>query len=394
MHDTFIPFSPPSLGEDEIAEVVDALRSGWLTTGPKVKRFEQEFAEYVGAAHAVAVNSGTAALHIALAAIGIKPGDKVLVPTMTFAATAEVVCYFGADPVLVDCDPGTLNITPGTVDAALTRLASVERKKVRAVIPVHIAGQPCEMCELLQLAATEQLEVVEDAAHALPAMDGGQMIGAISRATAFSFYATKTITTGEGGMLTTNDGDLADHCRRLSLHGISKDAWKRYTSEGSWYYEILEPGYKYNMTDIAASIGIHQLHKCDRFWERRREIAEKYDRAFASLPELEIPSVSPTVQQHAWHLYILRLNLDRLQCDRAQFIEELRSRGIGTSVHFIPLHLHPYYRETYGYQPEDFPVAYSQYQRSLSLPIYPALTDNDVDRVIASVVEILDKFRR
>ena len=354
----FLPFALPLIEAEELQEVQDTLQSGWITSGPRVKRFEAEFAAYVGAKHAIAVNSCTAAMHLALEAIKLQPGDLVLTTPYTFAASAEVVRYFHATPVFVDMDSETFNIDPQKLEWTLEELSRKSSRKwiPKAVIPVHIAGQPCEMDAIHAAARRHNLVVIEDAAHAIPTKYRGRMIGALSDFTCFSFYATKTLTTGEGGMICTENDEWAERCRVMSLHGISKDAWNRYTAEGSWYYEIIAPGYKYNMTDIAAALGIAQLRKCDRMWQRRAEIAHRYTEAFADLPEVEVPHVHADVQ-HAWHLYIIRLNLERLHCDRTQFIEQLKAQNIGTSVHFIPLHLHPYYRQEYGYQPHDFPVA-------------------------------------
>jgi len=382
----FIPFHVPAIGAEEIRAVVDTLESGWLTSGTKVKRFEDDFAEYVGSKHAVAVNSGTAALHLALDAIGIRQGDEVIVPTMTFTATAEVVLYFKAKPVLVDCQEDTLNLDPKQIEAAIT-------SKTKAIIPVHFGGQPCDMTPILEIAKTHKLYVVEDAAHALPASYEGKKIGTIGDITCFSFYATKTITTGEGGMATTENSEWAERMRMMSLHGISHDAWKRYTKEGSWYYEILNPGFKYNLTDIAAAIGIEQLKKCDEFRKAREKIAKIYDRSFADLEEIHTP-VRRSDTEHAWHLYVIQLNLDRLQITRKQFIEALREEQIGTSVHFIPLHLHPYYRDNFGYQPSDFPNASSAFERIVSLPIYPKMTEADVESVIGAVRKVVKLNRR
>ena len=382
----FLPFHVPEIGDEEIRSVVETLRSGWLTTGSKVKQFEENFALYTRATHAVALNSGTAALHLALDAIGIKEGDEVIVPTMTFAATAEVVLYFKARPILVDCEADTLNIDPDQIERKIT-------PKTRAIIPVHIAGQPCNMDKIVQIARAHNLKVIEDAAHALPALYRGKMVGTIGDITCFSFYATKTITTGEGGMATTNNPEWADRMRMMSLHGISKDAWKRYTSEGSWYYEVLYPGYKYNLTDIAAAIGIEQLKKCDRFFESRRRIASMYNETFADLPEMRRPACGPDVQ-HAWHLYVIQLELERLRITRNEFIEALKKENIGTSVHFIPLHLHPYYRNTLGCKPQDFPNASAVFERIVSLPIYPKMTEGDVQNVIAAVKRIVREYRR
>ena len=306
--------------------------------------------------HAVAVNSGTAALHLALDAVGIKEGDEVIVPTMTFTATAEVVLYFKAKPVLVDCQRDTFNLDPTQIEAAIT-------SKTKAIIPVHMAGQPCDMDAILSIARKHDLRVIEDAAHALPASYRGQTIGTIGDITCFSFYATKTITTGEGGMATTDNSEWAKRMRMMSLHGISHDAWKRYTKEGSWYYEVLYPGFKYNLTDIAAAIGIEQLKKCNEFWQARQHIARIYEKAFAELEEIQVPVCRKDVQ-HAWHLFVIQLNLERLRINRNQFIDALREKEIGTSVHFIPLHLHPYYRDKFGYKPGDFPNASSSLRKN------------------------------
>jgi dTDP-4-amino-4,6-dideoxygalactose transaminase len=397
-----LPFSLPWIGEEEIAAVVDCLRSGWITTGPRVKQFEAAFAEYLGCRHAVAVNSCTAALHLALEALGVGPGDEVVVPTMTFAATAEVVHYLGARPVLIDCHPETLNLDVDCLAAFLEERCEPGEEgarnrstgaRVRAVIPVHFAGLPCRMEPLLALAERHGLAVVEDAAHALPAHVGGRPVGTLGAAGAFSFYATKNITTGEGGMLTTDDDALAERARMMSLHGISRDAWLRYTAKGSWQYEIVAPGFKYNMTDIAAALGLAQLGRSEELWEIRRRYAASYSEAFRAVPELEAPPDASPHDRHAWHLYVLRLNPERLALDRAGFIEELRARGIGASVHFIPLHLHPYYRASYGYRRHDFPVASAVYERILSLPLYPRMALDDVDRVIGAVEAIVEANR-
>jgi dTDP-4-amino-4,6-dideoxygalactose transaminase len=386
MSSEFIPFHKPAIGEEEIRSVVETLRSGWLTTGPKVKLFEAEFASYTDSSHAVAVNSATAALHLALEAVGIKSGDEVIVPTMTFTATAEVVLYLGARPVLVDCRTDDLNIDVDRIEAAISN-------NTKAIVPVHIAGRPCAMDQILAIAQRHGLRVIEDAAHALPASHCGRKVGAIGDITCFSFYATKTITTGEGGMATTNNPEWASRMRMMSLHGISHDAWDRYTEQGSWYYEVLRPGYKYNMTDIAAALGIEQLKKCDAFYQARLRIAERYDQAFADLPEIETPGDSSGLQ-HAWHLYIIQLNPDRLRTNRRDFIKALNSRKIGTSVHFIPLHLHPFYKQTYGYQASDFPQASTAFDRIVSLPIYPMMTERDVSCVIGAVRDLVQEYRR
>ena len=385
MRNSFLPYSLPFVGEEEIAEVVDSLRSGWVTTGPKVKHFEDAFAAYVGARHAIAVNSCTAALHTSLAALGIGPGDEVIVPTLTFCATANVVIHLGATPVIVDVDQD-FYMSAEAVCRAIT-------PRTRAIIPVHYAGQACSLREILVLAGSHGIPVVEDAAHAAGAEYEGRKIGTHGRAVCFSFYAIKNMTTGEGGMVTTNDDALAERIRLLSLHGMSRDAWKRYSEAGSWYYEVLEPGYKYNMTDIQASLGIHQLRRLDGFIERRQQIARMYDEAFSDLPEIVSPPRLPG-RTHTYHLYPIRLRSGLLQLSRSEFIEELRRRHIGASVHFIPLHRHPFYRDRFGYKAEQFPVAEELYPELVSLPLYPKMSDKDAEDVIGAVREIVLSRRR
>jgi len=389
----FLPFALPDIDGAELAEIKDALDSGWITTGPKVRQFEADFAAAVGARHALAVNSATAAMHIALEAVGLERGDEAITTPYTFAATAEVVRYFDAKPVLVDICSSDFNIDPAKIEAAIT-------PRTKAIIPVHIAGLPVDMSAVYRIAQQRHLAVIEDAAHAFPARHDGHMIGSppaafadVTSVVCFSFYATKTITTGEGGMLCANDETIAERCRVMSLHGISKNAWNRYAAAGSWYYEIMAPGFKYNMTDIAAAMGLAQLRKAERMWLRRREIAQAYNRAFAGVAELQTPH-DDGAKQHAWHLYMLRLNLEKLAIDRAQFVEELKNRNIGASVHFIPLHMHPYYQQTYGYQPDDFPVACHEYQREISLPIYSKMSDGDVEDVIAVALDVVNLHRR
>jgi len=382
---TFLPFSPPSISEEEIAAVVETLRSEWITTGPKTKEFEQHFADYIGASAALALNSCTGGLHIALAALGIGPGDEVITTPITFACSANVIEHVGATPILADVEPETL-----TLD--LQQVAQKITARTKAIMPVHFAGHPAEMRPLLDLAAQHRLFVIEDAAHALPAKYEGQMIGTLSDFTAFSFYATKNLTTAEGGMLTGTPERIAE-ARLWSLHGMNRDAWKRYSSEGSWYYEVVLPGFKYNMTDIQAALGIVQLRRLSEFQARRRAIVAQYQAAFSALEALQVPVERPNVE-HAWHLYTLRLNLEQLRITRAQFIEELKARNIATSVHFIPIHLHPYYRDRYGWRPEDFPVAYWEYQRLVSLPLHPRLSDADVADVINAVYDVVSVFRR
>jgi len=388
-----IPFHRPNIEEAEISEVVETLRSGWLTTGPKAKRFEAEFAAYMGQKHAVALNSCTAALHLALEAIGLKRGQSVLVPTMTFAATAEVVRYFGAKPVLVDCRAADLNMDHGDAELRLTE-ARERGEEVVAMLPVHYGGQIGDMPALAALAQKNGLHVIEDAAHCCPAyyrVDANAPwwpVGTQSAISCFSFYANKTITTGEGGMACTSNDAYADRMRVMSLHGISRDAWKRFTAEGSWYYEITAPGFKYNLTDIAAAIGLHQVRKADRLHQRRAAWAERYRELLADVEELVLPAVRPN-RIHSWHLFPIRLRLEKLTIDRAQVIAELKLRGIGTSVHWLPLHMHPYYRDTYRYHPEDLPCAAAIYPELITLPLYPDLTGADVEYVCQSLRAII-----
>jgi perosamine synthetase len=388
----FLPFARPSITDREKAAVLEVLDSGWLTTGARVKEFERRFAERVGATHAVALNSATAALHLALEAIGVGPDDEVIVPTWTFAASAEVVAYLGARPVLVDIDRRTLNATPEAMLAAVT-------PRTRAAIAVHVGGLPVEISELVEELGARGVAVVEDAAHAFPSRIGGPAgpyVGTIGRVGAYSFYATKTITTGEGGMLVTEDEAIANRVRVMSLHGISRDAWNRYTASGSWYYEIEEAGYKYNMTDIAAALGLVQLDRAGELLLARQELAAAYGAAFraAGLDELiELPP-DATDGSHAWHLYIVRLALDRIGIDRAEVIDGLKALGIGTSVHFIPLHLHPYYHRRWGYEPGDLPVAAAEYERAISLPLWPGMSTADIERVVDGLRTVLTAARR
>ena len=379
----FLPFALPEIGEDEIAEVVSSLRSGWVTTGPKTKQFESDFVEYLGGGlEAVAVNSATAGLHLGLEALGIGPGDEVITTTHTFTATAEIIRYLGADPVFVDVDADTLCIDVDAVEAAIT-------PRTKAIIPVHFAGRSADMGRLLSVAKKHGLRVMEDAAHALPTTCDGKMIGSLdSDVTVFSFYANKTITTGEGGMLVTRDPEIAKRARVMRLHGINRDAFDRFTAKApSWYYEIVAPGFKYNMTDIAASMGLHQLKKASAFQQKRAHIAALYDAALADLPIIRPPHAAAG-DVHSWHLYVIQLD-DSVNVGRDQFIERMFEQGIGCSVHYIPLHLHPYWRDTYQLTPEMFPVSQRIYERTLSLPLYTRMTDDDVARVVAAVKEAL-----
>jgi perosamine synthetase len=393
-----IPFFKVNLTDSEVDAVSAVLRSGWLTTGPKTREFESDFSRYMGQVHSVAVNSCTAALHLALEAIGIKNGDGVLVPTMTFAASAEVIRYFDARPLMIDCREDDFGIDIAHAELVLHR-AKAAGQKVSAIIAVHYGGQICDVVAIRRLAKRHDLRVIEDAAHCCPAYFREsdempwKMVGAGADVCCHSFYANKTITTGEGGMACTSQDALADRMRIMSLHGISKDAWNRFTSEGSWYYEITAPGFKYNLTDIASALGVEQLRKADQFWQMRTKVAECYSQMLADVDEIILPTVRPN-RIHSWHLYVIRLRLDRLAIDRAAFIKHLKDAGIGCSVHWMPLHLHPYYREKYGYRPEDFPVATRLYEEIISLPIYPALTEEDVAYVSGEIKRIVANHHR
>ena len=382
----FLPFHLPLIEQDDIRAVTEVLRSGWITSGPKVREFEQAFGAYLGARHALAVNSGTSALHLALKAAGVGPGDEVVLPTMTFAATAEVVIHAGAEPVLVDSLPGAMNLDVNQVEAAIT-------PRTKAIIPVHFGGHPCDMDRLLAIARNRRIALIEDSAHALPAKYRGRTVGTLGDITCFSFYATKSITTGEGGMVTTENESYAERMRILSLHGLSKDAWNRYGARGSWRYDILEAGYKYNLTDLQAALGIAQLKKCDLCGGAARRLPRNIPAGLAGVKAFHTPCASPHVQ-HAWHLYVILVDEPALRIGRDQVIEELRLRGIGTSVHFIPLHLHTYYQKEWGYRRGDFPVAERYFDRCISLPIYPRMKDGDADRVIECLADIAGKFCR
>lgn len=379
----FLPFALPDIGEEEIHEVVACLRSGWVTTGPKTRQFEQEFAAYLGGGvEAISVNSATAGLHLALEALGIGPGDDVIVPTLTFTATAEVVRYLGAQPVFVDSDPRTLCIDPAAIEAAIT-------PRTRAIIPVHYAGLACDMDAILALAARHGLRVVEDAAHAFPTVYKGKLVGTLhSDITVFSFYANKTMTTGEGGMLVTRDQALAKRARIMRIHGISQDAFARYTSRTpAWFYEVVAAGFKYNLTDIASAIGLGQLRKIDAFLARRQQLAARYTSALAGMP-LQLPPGAPAGSSHAWHLYVVRLT-DGAHLSRDELIGGLSERGIGTSVHFIPLHRQPFWRDSCALSVEQFPVAEASYHAMLTLPLYTKMTDADQTRVIDALRELV-----
>lgn len=383
-----VNFARHTVGADEAGEVMDTLASDWLTTGPKAARFEADFAAFTGAKHALAVNSATAGLHLGLEAMGVGPGDQVITTPFTFSATAAAVRHTGAEVLFADIDRRTFNIDPDSV----ARLLKEKGKGVKVILPVHFAGQACDMDALLSLAGDAGARVLEDAAHALPTTYKGRMVGTIGDATVYSFYATKTIATGEGGMVTTDDEALARRIRTMRLHGIDRDAFDRYQSDKpAWYYEIVAPGYKYNMPDIAAALGIHQLARAREFRRAREIIARRYDEAFAGTA-LGTPHVARPGDTHAWHLYVVQLELERLKIDRDRFIALLAEAGVGTSVHFIPLHLQPYWHNRYQLRPEDFPIATDVYQRAVSLPLYPRMTEAEVERVIGSVQKILGDF--
>ena len=401
-----VPFFRPDLSGGEVEEVVAALRSGWLTTGPRVRRFEEQFAAAVRGGHAVAVNSCTAALHLAVEALGLKAGDAVLVPTMTFAATAEIVRYLGAIPILVDCDPTTLNMDLGDAEAKLANLAAgrlpegiPRQSPVVGMIPVHVGGLMMDVAAVRAFARDHGLWTIEDAAHSFPAAyrprSGApwQRCGeGTARVSCFSFYANKTITTGEGGMAVTDDAALADRMRLMSLHGLSQDAWERYSGGKSWDYRIVAAGYKYNLTDVAAAIGIPQLARAEQMRTEREAVARAYSKAFAGVAEIELPAEDAD-RIHSWHLYPIRLRLDRLAIDRNVFMEQLKEAGVGCSVHWRPLHLHPYYQSTFGWRPEDLPVASSVWERLVSLPIFPGLKQEEVRHVIDTVRQLCVRNR-
>lgn len=383
MTQPFLPFALPDIGEEEIAAVSDALRSGWVTTGPKTREFEQAFTAFLGGGlESIAVNSATAGLHLALESLGIGPGDEVIAPTLTFTATVEVVRYLGADPVLVDIDPVTLNIDPAKIRSAIT-------SRTKAIMPVHYGGLACPMGEILAIAHEHGLKVVEDAAHALPTTSGGTLVGQLqSDIAVFSFYANKTMTTGEGGMVVTRHADLAERMKVMRLHGMNRDTFDRFRSKTpAWYYEVVAPGFKYNLTDIASAMGLQQLAKLPRFLQRRQVLAARYFEQLAPLP-LILPADATPGDVHAWHLFVIRLQ-DGVAVTRDDVIQGLSDRGIGTSVHYVPLHRHPYWRDRYELTPDMFPQADKAYRSMLSIPLFTAMTNDDQDRVISALHEVL-----
>ena len=384
-HESFLPYNLPDISDVEVDAVVETLRSGWLAPGPRVKRFEEDFAGFTGAKHAIALDSATAGMHLALLASGIGAGDEVITTPTTFAATVNVAIHTGATPVLADIDGGDYCIDPAAIERAIT-------PRTKAIMPVHHGGTACRMDAILDLARRHNLLVIEDAAHGLGTHIDGRHIGTFGDATVFSFYPTKNVTSGRGGMLTTNNDALADRCRLLALHGMSNDAWDRYTDRGSWAYQVLAAGYNYTMSDFQAALGHAQFSRLDEFQRRRREIALVLNERLAAVPELQLP-VERAGTTHAWHLYVVRLRPEMLTISRDEFIVKMKERGIGTSVHFIPIHHHPYYRETYGWAPGDFPVADEAFATMVSLPLYTRMTEAAVDRVATAVEEIVRGHR-
>jgi dTDP-4-amino-4,6-dideoxygalactose transaminase len=381
----FLPYNQPDISDAEIEAVSDVLRSGWLAPGPRVRAFEADFAAYAGVRHAIAIDSATAGMHLALLALGVGPGDEVITTPMTFAATVNVIIHCGATPVLADIGAGDLCVDPAAVERAVT-------PRTKAILPVHHGGAACDMPALLAIARRHGLRVVEDAAHALDTRIEGRPVGSFGDATVFSFYPTKNVTSARGGMITTNDDALAERCRLLALHGMSNDAWDRYTERGSWAYRVLAAGYNYAMSDFQAALGHAQFARLADFQRRRHELAAIYRERLSAIPALIPPAPRPGTA-HAWHLYVLRLRLERLTIDRDRFIVELKERGIGVSVHFIPVHHHPYYRETFGWAPGDFPVADAAFASMISLPLYSRMSDADALRVCDAVAEIVEAYR-
>jgi dTDP-4-amino-4,6-dideoxygalactose transaminase len=381
----FIPYALPLIEDDEIKEVVDTLKSNWLSKGPRTVEFEKIFTEYVGAEHGLGLNSCTAGLHISQLAAGIGEGDEVITTPYTFVASANTIIHTGATPVFVDIDPVTMNIDPKKIEEKIT-------PKTKAIIPVHFAGYPCDMDSIMEIAKKHNLIVIEDAAHAVYTKYKGRPIGSIGDFTCFSFYATKNLVTGEGGLVTTHNEEWADRMRVMSLHGMSKNAWNRYSDKGSWYYEVEYPGYKYNMTDMMAALGLVQLEKLERMQARREEIAKKYNDAFSRIEGIILPHYDD-VNVHAWHLYVIRLKENYFTVDRSQFIEELKGKGVGTSVHFIPVPMQPYYKQL-GYNVEDYPNTLAAFNGAISLPLYPKMTDDQVDHVIESVLDLAKTFKK
>jgi dTDP-4-amino-4,6-dideoxygalactose transaminase len=384
MRKDFLPFGSPMIEQPEIDEVVDSLKSGWLSTGPKVWKFEEMFKKYIGTKHAIGVSSCTSAIHLSLSVIGIKSGDEIIVPTLTFSATANAVIHAGGIPVFVDCEKDTMNICPNEIEKKIT-------SKTKAILVVHFAGRPCNMDAIMSIANQHHLKVIEDCAHAIETEYRGKKMGTFGESGCFSFYATKNIVTGEGGMVVTDNDSYAEQIRVLRLHGMSKDAWNRYGKSGYKHYEVVCAGYKYNMTDIQAALGIHQLPRIDKYWRRRKEIWGKYNKAFEEDLGIIIPSPVESNTKHAYHLYTILLDIDRLKITRDWFLNEMANQNIGVGVHYIALHLHPYYQRTFGYKRGDFPNAEWISDRTVSLPLSAKLTDKDVESVIDAVKRIIRK---
>lgn len=380
-----VPYAIPDIGEREVEEVIDAIKSHWLSKGPKTVQFEQEFSNFVQADYAIGLNSCTAGLHLAQLVVGVGPGDEVITTPYTFASTVNTIIHTGATPVLVDIDPKTMNINPELIEEKIT-------EKTKAIIPVHFAGFPCDMDKIMAIAKKHNLAVIEDAAHAVYTKHKDQMIGSIGDITSFSFYATKNLVTGEGGMVTTNNPEYAEKMRTMSLHGMSKNAWNRYSDKGSWYYEVEYAGFKYNMTDIQAAFGLVQLQRIEEMQTKREQIANEYNKAFKEMEGIQIPFYND-VNRHAWHLYVLRIDEEMFTINRNQFIEELNERGVGTSVHFIPIHFHPYYQKM-GFKVGDYPETERAFKGEISLPLYPKMSTDDVMYVIQTVQEIVAQFKK
>lgn len=390
---TFLPFALPTISEDAIEEVANVLRSGWVTSGPKVKQFEQEFSEFVASKEAIALNSATAGLHLALEAIGLTENDAVITSSVTFTATAEVICYFKAQPILTDVDPIFNVMTPETILECIDKHCTFNgkvlihretNKVVKAIMPVHLAGYTCDMESILEIARKFGLYIIEDAAHAFPAIHKDKMIGSWGDFTVFSFYATKGITTGEGGMVTTDHSEFASRIKVMRLHGINRDTYNR----PGWFYEVVDAGYKYNLTDIAAALGIVQLRESVGFWKRREDIAMKYNHAFSGINGMTLPQPDPR-GRHSWHLYRIELDPKHAKIGRDTLAQELKDRNIGSSLHFIPIYEHPFYKKNYNFLKKDYPNASKMYDRALSLPLFAGMNDIDVDDVISAVREVL-----
>lgn len=383
---SFLPFARPTIGESEIFEVVETLKSGWLTVGPRTQEFERVLAGYVGVDDAAAVNSCTGGLHLSMVVLGVSSGDEVIIPTLNFASAANNIVHLGARPVLVDVDPVTLNVSVELIEKALT-------SRTKLIVPVHFSGRPCQMEDILSLAHSRGIKVLGDAAHAIGADYDGRKVGSLADATAFSFYVTKGITTGEGGMVTGTEPGLVEKVRRLALHGMSRDAWKRYADRGPWYYEICDAGYKYNMNDIQAALGLSQMLRADEFRVDRTHIADSYTAGFADIEEVTVPAPY-TRGNHAWHLYPIQLDTNALRVSRDRFVSHMLDEGIGVSVHFIPLHYHPFYRDYLGHERGDFPAAENYFERAISLPVYPSMNDDDISDVVRAVRKLVAYYKR